>query len=168
MPPTNLVDPEKMKAVVSILIRAPQLTVREAMILAKFTEEEANTKSMQWKVSQDAQKKAATEAAARATISASELSPPIKSIDWDNDDSPHGVSSVREEEWMPKKHRLNAKQKQEKQKEVLQAKEKYTHKAATKLYSAKLDKGEKGMLSRKVEPVIEKKYKGVGPRWVWS
>jgi hypothetical protein len=50
MPPTSLVDPEKAKAAASVLIRAPQLTVREAMILAKFTKEEANTKSMQRKV----------------------------------------------------------------------------------------------------------------------
>ena len=49
MPPTSLVDPEKAKAAASVLIRAPQLTVREAMILAKFTEE-ANTKLMQRKV----------------------------------------------------------------------------------------------------------------------
>ncbi len=165
MPPTSLVDPEKAKATVSVLIWAPQLTVREAMILARFTKEEANTKSMQQKVSQDAQKKAATKAMARATVSASELSPPIESIDWDNANSPNGVSTLTEEEWKPKKHQLNAKQKQEKHKEALQAKAKYSraHKAATKLYSAELDKGEKGMSSRKVEGVIKKKYKGVGP-----
>ncbi len=58
---------------------------------------------------------------------------------------------------------MNAKQKQEKHEEALQAKAKYSqaHKAAKKLYSAKLDKGEKGMSSRKVEAVIKKKYKGV-------
>jgi hypothetical protein len=50
MPPTSLVDPEKVKAAVSFLIRVPQLTVREAMILAKFTKEEANTNLMQRKV----------------------------------------------------------------------------------------------------------------------
>ncbi len=60
---------------------------------------------------------------------------------------------------------MNAKQKQKKHKEALQAKAEYSrvHKATTKLYSAKLDKGEKGMLSRKVEAVIKKNYKGVGP-----
>jgi hypothetical protein len=47
MPPTSLVDPDKAKAAFRILIRAPGVTVREAMILAKFTEEEASTKSMQ-------------------------------------------------------------------------------------------------------------------------
>ncbi len=59
---------------------------------------------------------------------------------------------------------MNAKQKQEKHEEALQAKAKYSqaHKAATKLYSAELDKGEKGMSSRKVRVVILKKYKGVG------
>jgi hypothetical protein len=147
MPPTSLVDPVKAKAAVSVLIWAPQLTVREAMILAKFTEEEANTKLMQRKVSRDAQKKAATKATAPATISASELSPPNESIDWDDANFPNGVSTLKEEEWKPKKHRLNAKQKQEKHEEALQAKAKYSwaHKAATKLYSAELDKGEKGM-----------------------
>jgi hypothetical protein len=58
MPRTSLVDPEKAKAAVSILIWAPGLTVCEAMILAKFTEEEAKTKFIQWKVSCDVQKKA--------------------------------------------------------------------------------------------------------------
>ena len=53
MPRTSLVDPDKAKAAVRILIRAPGVTIREAMILAKFTEEEANTKSMQRKVSRD-------------------------------------------------------------------------------------------------------------------
>ena len=57
MPRTSLVDPDKEKAAVRILIRAPGVTVREAMILAKFTEEEANTKSMQRKVSRDLVKK---------------------------------------------------------------------------------------------------------------
>jgi hypothetical protein len=104
MPPTSLVDPEKAKAAVSILIQAPQLTVREAMILAKFTEEEANTKLMQRKVSRDMQKKAAMKATTHATVSASELSPPVKSIDWEDDDSPNGVSLMTEEEWKPKKH----------------------------------------------------------------
>jgi hypothetical protein len=104
MPPTSLVDPEKAKATVSLPIRAPQLTVCEAMILAEFTKEEANTKSMQWKVSQDEQKKAAMKATACATVSASESSPPVKSIDWDDDNSPNGMSSMTEEEWKPKKH----------------------------------------------------------------
>ena len=53
MPRTSLVDPDKAKAAVCILIRASGVTVCEAMILAKFTEEEANTKSMQRKVSRD-------------------------------------------------------------------------------------------------------------------
>ena len=57
MPRTSLVNPDKAKAKVRILIRAPGVTVREAMILAKFTEEEANTKSMQRKVSRDLVKK---------------------------------------------------------------------------------------------------------------
>jgi hypothetical protein len=56
---------------------------------------------------------------------------------------------------------LNAKQKQEKHEEALRAKEKYSraHKATTKLYSTELDKGEKGMLSRKIDAVIKKSTK---------
>jgi len=57
MPRTSLVDPDKAKAAVRILIRVPGVTVREAMILAKFTEEEANTKSIQRKVSRNLVKK---------------------------------------------------------------------------------------------------------------
>ncbi len=38
MPRTSIVDSDKAKAAVSVLIRAPGITVREAMILAKFTE----------------------------------------------------------------------------------------------------------------------------------
>jgi hypothetical protein len=65
---------------------------------------------------------------------------------------------MTEEEWKPKKHRLNAKQKQEKLEVDLRAKVKYSraHKAATKLYAAELEKGEKGMSSRKVEAAIKK------------
>ncbi len=100
-------------------------------------------------------------AMAHATVSASELSPSVESIDWDNDDSPNGMSTMTEEEWKPKKHRLNAKKKQEKHEEALRAKAKYSgaHKAAMKLYSAELDKGEKGMSLRKVEAVIKKRTK---------
>jgi hypothetical protein len=48
MPPTSLVDPEMAKAAVSVLIWAPQLTVREAMILAKFTKEEREGTAEAW------------------------------------------------------------------------------------------------------------------------
>ncbi len=41
-----------MKEAVNILLWAPQLTVWEAMILADFTKDEANAKSMQQKVAQ--------------------------------------------------------------------------------------------------------------------
>ena len=53
---------------------------------------------------------------------------------------------MTEEEWKPKKHRLNAKQKQEKREAELRAKAKFSqvHKAATKLYAAELEKGEDG------------------------
>ncbi len=77
MPPTSLVDPEKAKAAASVLIWAPQLTVREAMILAKFTKEEANTKSMQQKVARSmpmkAKKASLTTAHASVSVSTGKL-----------------------------------------------------------------------------------------------
>jgi len=166
MPRTSIVDFDKAKAAVSILIRAPGITVREAMILAKFTEEEANTKSMQRKVSRDLQKTTKSKGKANATVSTANSVPPVEDVDFNGNESPHDVSSMTEEEWKPKKHRLNAKQKQEKREAELRAKAKFSqaHKAATKLYAAELSKGEQdGMSSRKVEAVIKKKYKGVGP-----
>jgi hypothetical protein len=70
MPPTSLVNPKKTKAAASVLIRAPQLTVHEAMILAKFTKEEANTKLMQRKVARSMPMKAkkASLATAHASV----------------------------------------------------------------------------------------------------
>ncbi len=68
---------------------------------------------------------------------------------------------MTEEEWKLKKHRLNAKQKQEKLEAELRAKAKFSRalKAATKLYAGELEKGEDGMSSRKVERVIKKSAK---------
>ena len=157
---------DKAKAAVGILILVPGVTVCEAMILAKFTEEEASTKSMQRKVSRNLVKKIAMKGKAGATVATAKSVPPIKDIDLDGNESPNKVSSMTaEEEWKPKKHRLNAKQKQEKREADLRAKAKYSqaHKAATKLYAAELEKGEKGMSSRKVEAAIKKKDNGVGP-----
>ena len=159
MPQTSLFYPDKAKAAVRILIWVPGVTVREAMILAKFTEEEASTKSMQRKVSRDLLKKTETKGKSGATVATAESAPPIKDIDLDGNESPNEVSSMTvEEEWKPKKHRLNAKQKQEKLEADLRAKAKYSraHKAATKLYAAELKKGEKGMSLRKVEVAIKK------------
>ena len=144
MPRTSLVDPDKAKAAVRILIRAPGVTVCEAMILAKFTEEEANTKSMQRKVSCDLVKKTETKGKTGANVTSAKLVPPIKDIGFDgNNESVNEVSSMTEEEWKPKKHQLNAKQKQEKLEADLRAKVKYSraHKAATKLHAAELEKG---------------------------
>jgi hypothetical protein len=58
MPQSSIVDEEKAKEAVSILLWVPQLTVWEAMILAGFTKDKANTKSMQWKVAQSMPMKA--------------------------------------------------------------------------------------------------------------
>ena len=104
MPQTSLVGLGKAKAAVSILIRAPGITVCEAMILAKFTEEEASTKLMQRKVSCDLDKKTATKGKAGATVATAKLVLPIKEVDLDGNESPHDVSSMTEEEWKPKKH----------------------------------------------------------------
>ncbi len=96
MPPTSLADPEKAKAAASVLIRAPQLTVREAMILAKFTKEEANTKSMQRKVAQSmpmkAKKTSLTTAHASVSVSTGE---PFNGVILDKD----GVSLNNEAGW---------------------------------------------------------------------
>jgi hypothetical protein len=142
MPRTSLVDLQKAKAAVSILIRAPGITVREAMILAKFSEEEASSKSMQWKVSRDAQMMAAKKGKAVPTVSASESSLPIEQVDFNEDQSPNSMSSMTENDdhsKLPKKkkHQLNAKQMQENQQVDLSAWVKYSwaHKAATRLYA---------------------------------
>jgi hypothetical protein len=58
MPQTSIVDEEKAKEAVSILVWAPQLTVWAAMILTDFTKDEANTKLMQRKVAQSMPMKA--------------------------------------------------------------------------------------------------------------
>jgi hypothetical protein len=73
MPRTSIVDQEKAKEAVSILLWAPQLTVQEAMILADFTKDEANTKSMQRKVAQSMLMKAkkASLTTAHASVSVS-------------------------------------------------------------------------------------------------
>ncbi len=73
MPRTSIVDQEKAKEAVIILLRAPQLTVQEATILADFTKDEANTKSMQWKVARSMPMKAkkASLTTAHASVSVS-------------------------------------------------------------------------------------------------
>ncbi len=82
MPQTSLVDSDKAKAEVSVLIRVPGITVREAMILAKFTEEEANTKSMQLEVSRNLQKKTESKGKADATVATTDFVPPVKDFDF--------------------------------------------------------------------------------------
>ncbi len=73
MPQMSIVDEEKMKEAVSNLLWAPQLTVWEAMILADFTRDEANTKSMQRKVARSMGMKAkkASLMTAQASVSVS-------------------------------------------------------------------------------------------------
>jgi hypothetical protein len=76
-------------------------------------------------VSRDLLKKTETKGKSGATVATAESAPPIKDIDLDGNESPNEVSSMTaEEEWKPKKHRLNAKQKQEKLEADLRAKAK--------------------------------------------
>jgi hypothetical protein len=99
-----------------------------------------------------------------ANVSTAKSVLPVEDIGFDaNNESVNELSSMTEEEWKPKKHRLNANQKQEKLETDLRAKVKYSraHKAATKLYAAELEKGEKGMSSWKVKAAIKK------VQWSW-
>ncbi len=93
MPRTSIVDEEKAKEAVSILLRAPQLTVREAMNLADFTKDEA---LMQRKVAQSMQMKAkkAILMIAHASVSVS-TGAPFDVVILDED----GVSPNREAGW---------------------------------------------------------------------
>jgi hypothetical protein len=97
MPRTSIVDQEKAKEAASILLRAPQLTVQEAMILADFTKDEANTKSMQRKVARSIPMKAkkASLTTAHASISVSTTGEPFDGVILDKD----GVSLNDEAGW---------------------------------------------------------------------
>ena len=104
MPQTSLVDSDKAKAAFSVLIRAPGITVREAMILAKLTVEEANNKSMQRKVSHNLHKKTKSKGNANATVATADSVLPVEGVNFNGNKSPNDVSSMTEEEWKPKKH----------------------------------------------------------------
>ena len=98
MPRTSLVNPDEAKAAVRILIRAPGVTICEAMILAKFTEEEASTKSIQRKVSRDLVKKTETKGKTGANETTAKPVLPIEDIGFDeNNESVNKVSSMTEE-----------------------------------------------------------------------
>jgi hypothetical protein len=84
MPRTSLVDSDKAKAAVSVLIWAPGITVREAMILVKFTEEEANT-------NRDLQKKTESKGKADATVATADFVPPVEDVDFKERISPRRV-----------------------------------------------------------------------------
>ncbi len=74
---------------------APGITVREAIILAKFTEEEDNTKSMQRKVSRDLQKKTESKGKANATIATADLVPPVEDVDFNG----NAVLNIKPSSW---------------------------------------------------------------------
>jgi hypothetical protein len=68
------------------------------MILAKFTKEEANNKSMQWKVSHNLHKKTKSKGNADATVATADLVLPVEGINFYGNKSPNNVSSMTEEE----------------------------------------------------------------------
>jgi hypothetical protein len=156
MPRTSILDEDKVKAAVAILTRAKGLTVREAMILAKFTEAEASTKSMQWKVARSMPMKAkkASLAAARASVSMS-TGGPADTVHLNNDVSspsneeggggcissitlPDDTEDTKLLNWKRPRHRSNAKQMQEMREAMLREKAKFSRalKAATKLFTS--------------------------------
>jgi hypothetical protein len=179
MPQTSILDEDKVKEAVATLIRAPELTVREAMILEKFTEAEANTKSMQRKVARSMPmkaKKGSLMVPAAATATASTLSVPIRTVTA-NDNAGGWVSSLTtldfddegaddDDEllqWKPPRRRSNAKQMQDKREAMLRKKGIYSRalKFGTKLFASE-NKKEYGMSSRKVAAIAKKKFKGIG------
>ncbi len=96
MPQMSIVDQEKAKEAVSILLWAPQLTVQEAMILEDFTKDEANTKSMQRKVVQSMPMKAKKASLTTAHMSVSiPTSKPFDGVILNKD----GVSLNNEAGW---------------------------------------------------------------------
>ena len=152
------------------------------MILAKFTEAEANTKSMQRKVAQSMPMKAkkASLAAACALLSMS-TGGPADTVHLNTDVSspsneeggggcissitlPDDTKDTKLLNWKPPRHCSNAKQMQEMREAMLREKAKFSRalKAATKLFTSKREK-ENSMLTRQVAAMIKKKYKGVGP-----
>lgn len=171
-----------MKHAVATLMRAPGITVREAMILAKFTDDEANTKSMQRKVarsmpmkSKKASVKAADATNASGSKSSADANVPISNITTDGSNCAGWVSSVtgfddddaNNDEllnWKPPRHRSNAKQMQEERCAMLRTKGIYSRalKFGTTLLASENAK-ENGMSSRQVAAIGKKRYKGIGP-----
>jgi hypothetical protein len=161
---TSSADADKMATAVSILNRAPQLFVREAMILAKFTESEANSKSKQRKVcralpgkSKGRMKEILPLSSVDLNAGVSELSDLTTGTIINGNLSPSPPRKL-------KKQRLNSQQVQYKREADLYKKSRQSkaHKAATLLYDQERGK-ENGLSVRAVESEIKKKFNGLGP-----
>ena len=101
MPQTCNIKENKVKHAVAALMRAPGITVHEAMILAKFTDDEANTKTMQRKVAQSmpikskkSSMKVADATNASRSKSSADANVPISNITTDGSNCAGWVSSV--------------------------------------------------------------------------
>jgi hypothetical protein len=172
MPRKSLVHQAKVDRAISLLIRAPTLTVREAMLAAEFTKHEANTKYIQRKVARclPGKTKGSIEDNSKDTQ-------PLSNIDINSGCSesspltdPSGMMPIRNENFSPspprklKKQRLTSQQLQDKREYNLDQKRPAikAHKAATLLYNKERGKSG-GMSVREVKQAIKLKHKGFGP-----
>ena len=154
-----------MAKAVSLLMKAPKLTVREAMLAAEFAPSEADNKTMQRKVARSLP--GHTKRGMIGIIPPSTVG--ITSDDISGVSPLTDPSTADKENLSPspprklKKQRMNSRQVQDKQEADLIKKTKYSkaHKAATTLYFNEREK-EKGLTLRKVESQIREKHK-VGP-----
>jgi hypothetical protein len=168
----TIVDQPKVAVAASILIRAPMLTVREAMLAAEFSVSEASMKSLQRKVTRSLPHKTKRGLKHAALPTSSILSQ--KSTGGSStmsDISPlTDISGIENVPPSPpqktKKQQLTTKQAQDKRAHdlVTKTKAKKAHKEATILYDRERHKANNGGMSvRKVEEFIKKKHAGVGP-----
>jgi len=163
-------DQPKLARAASILIRAPTLTVREAMLAAEFSVSEASMKCLQRKVARRLPLK--TKGSLKhplisSTISRKSTGSSSTEISSLTDDS--GNRDENNIENVPpsppqkmKKQRLTTKQVQDKREHdlVMKTKAKKAHKEATILYDRERQKENNGGMSvRKVEEFIKKKGK---------
>ena len=163
-----------MAEAVRLLMKAPTLTVREAMLAAKFKPLDANNKTIQRKVAWSLPGK--TKHGMKENIplcninvnsgNISEVSPLTDTM---AADILADMSATNKENLSPsppqklKKQRMNSQQAQDKREADLMKKMQYSkaHKAATILYDNERGK-EKGLTLRKIESLIREKHK-VGP-----
>lgn len=155
MPRKSLASEEKVAKAVSLLMKAPKLTVREAMLAAEFAPSETDNKTMQRKVARSLP--GHTKRGMIGIIPPSTVG--ITSDDISGVSPLTDPSTADKENLSPspprklKKQRMNSRQVQDKQEADLIKKTKYSkaHKAATTLYFNEREK-EKGLTLRNVEP----------------